>query len=309
MNVKARVLGGWLVASMLLLSGALKRRMKKILNEECILSIFFHNPSREEFEQCIRWLKKYNLKFLSVQDIERIIQNNQHFPKGGVLITVDDGWQSNEANVIEVANNYQVPVTIFVATNPVEEGSYWWVHVAKAKEKGIECVPVQTLKNWSNEERLLKVDEIKRSFPIERSALTIDQVKRAADSNCVTIGAHTDTHPILTTCNDHHVVEEIQVSKQKLENWTGKEMRYFAYPNGTYGAREIEVLKKLRYRLAFSTQPDYLLPGSLKNKYELPRIMFLEGMSFEENICRIAGLWAPLGARLKKIFPIFRKFN
>lgn len=309
MNVKARVLGGWFVASMLLFTGSVRRRMKRILNEECILSIFFHNPTREEFEQCIRWLKKYNLKFLSVQDIERIIQNNQRFPKGGVLITVDDGWQSNEANVIEVANNYQVPVTIFVATNPVEEGSYWWVHVAKAKEKGIKCAPVQTLKKWRNEERLIKVEEIKRIIPIERSALTIDQVKKAADSTCVTIGAHTDTHPILTTCNDSHVVEEIKVSKQKLENWTGKEMRYFAYPNGTYGTREIEVLKRLQYRLAFSTKPKYLLPGSLKDKYELPRIMFLEGMSFAENICRIAGLWAPLVERLKNVFPMFKKFN
>jgi poly-beta-1,6-N-acetyl-D-glucosamine N-deacetylase len=309
MNVNVRVLGGWLFASLLLFSGAVKRRMRRILNEECILSVFFHNPTREEFEQCIRWLKKHNLKFLSVQDIERIIQNNQRFPQGGVLITVDDGWQSNEANVIEVANKYQVPVTIFVATNPVEEGSYWWMYITKAKEKGIECVPIQVLKNWTNEERLMKVDEIKRVVPIERSALTIDQIKRAADSNCVTIGAHTDTHPILTNCNDHHVFEEIKVSKQKLEKWTGKEMNYFAYPNGNYGIREIEMLKSLQYRLAFSTKPNYLVPGSLENKYELPRIMFLEGMSFAENICRIAGLWAPLIARAKKIFPLIEKFS
>jgi hypothetical protein len=37
--------------------------------------------------------------------------------------------------------------------------------------------------------------------------------------------------------------------------------------------------------------------------------MFLEGMSFAENICRIAGLWAPLIARVKKVFPLIEKFS
>ncbi len=56
------------------------------------------------------------------------------FPKGAVCLTVDDGWQSNVHNVVEVANRHEVPVTIFVSTTSAEEGTYWWSYVQQARQ-------------------------------------------------------------------------------------------------------------------------------------------------------------------------------
>jgi peptidoglycan/xylan/chitin deacetylase (PgdA/CDA1 family) len=76
-----------------------------------------------------------------------------------------------------------------------------------------------------------------------------------------------------------------------LEQWTGKKVSYFAYPNGEYSYREFQMLKALDYRLAFSTEAKYLTPGQMDNKYKLPRLLYLEGASFAENRCRMLGVW------------------
>ena len=110
-------------------------------------------------------------------------------------------------------------------------------------------------------------------------------------SNFISIGSHTHTHPILSKCDDGEVHQEIQVSKEKLTHWTNQEINYFAYPNGNFGLREINILKNLNFRLAFGTDARYLTPERLHEKYNIPRFCFVEGVSFAENICRMVGIW------------------
>ncbi len=292
MKVTVRNLCAWLLAHVLIVSGFVRRSIKRAMRGEYILSVYFHNPTKHEFESCVKWLIKKKFQFLSTNDLDCIIQQGLSFPKGSVLLTVDDGWQSNEANIVEVANRYGVPVTIFVSTAPVEEGTYWWSYVKKNVVNDIRNnTSKKLLKNIPNKERLLRVEELKKTIFLKRDALTVDQVKCIADSKYITIGGHTHTHPILINCSDEEVYSELQLSKQKLEFWIGKEVKYFAYPNGDYSKREIQVLKELNYHFAFSTNPIYLTPDLLKEKYILPRFAYLEGASFAENICRITGVW------------------
>src|SRR4051812_46034556 len=102
MNMSVRNLIGLLVANTFIAAGLVRRATRKALASECILSIYFHKPTKAEFESCIKWLKKKGFTFLSVHDIERIIKQELPFPKGAVLLTADDGWQSNVANIVEV---------------------------------------------------------------------------------------------------------------------------------------------------------------------------------------------------------------
>lgn len=281
------------VANSFILTGAVKYATRKALNSKCILSLYFHKPSKAEFEWCIQWLKKKGFRFISLDDVERIKNAEMPFPKGSVLITVDDGWQSNVPNVVEVAIRHQVPVTIFVSTHPVEEGPYWWTYVQQAKQKGLIPYSKQELKKMPEQTRLGILQDIKRKVNPGRDAMTVDEVKTISAYPYITIGAHTHTHPILINCNQKQIYEELKVSRQKLETWTGKEIDYFAYPNGDYSRREAQILKNLNYRLAFSSDPKYLTPETLKNSFTLPRFGFLEGASTSENICRMTGIWQP----------------
>jgi poly-beta-1,6-N-acetyl-D-glucosamine N-deacetylase len=291
MEKSFRNLLGYLAANTLISLGLVRYATKKALNRECILSLYFHKPAKAEFESCIRWLKKKGFGFLSAHDIERIIKEELPFPKGAVVLTVDDGWQSNVTNVVEVANRYEVPVTIFVSTTPVEEGPYWWSYVQLARQQGLISFSKKTLKKIPEEARLKILEEIKMLIFPARDAMTIEQVKAVSASPYITIGAHTQTHPILINCGESQVYKELKISRLKLELWTGKKVNCFAYPNGDYGRREIQILKSLNYRLAFSSEPQYLTPELLKDNFILPRFGFLEGASFTENICRITGVW------------------
>ncbi|HEY8893811.1 MAG TPA: polysaccharide deacetylase family protein [Niastella sp.] len=281
----------YIAASMFIMTGLVRQARRRALNSQCIISLYFHKPDKNEFEFCIRWLQKKGFRFLSPHDIEKIIKAEMPFPKGAVCITVDDGWKTNVKNVVEVANKYKVPVTIFVSTTPAEEGSYWWSYVNKARQAGLIQFSKKELKKMPEEKRLGILQELKKKVTPDRDAMTIDEVISVSDSPFVTIGSHTETHPILINCEDDQVYEELKTSRQKLETWIGKEVAYFAYPNGDFSQREIKILNALNYRLAFCSEPRYLTPDLLKDNYKLPRFGFLEGASAAENICRITGVW------------------
>ncbi|MBS9524253.1 polysaccharide deacetylase family protein [Litoribacter alkaliphilus] len=286
------------LAKLLIKLGFVKRALKKAKEGNFILSVYFHNPSKVEFEKTIVWLKSEGMTFISPEQLEEIIDNNLELPKGAVLLTVDDGWQSNEENIVEIANRYQVPVTIFFSTEAIEEGTYWWSYFLKADRKGYPSV--QQLKKVSNNERMATLEKIKGSVTLEREAMTLDQLRNTSLSKFVTIGAHTHTHPILTNCDDEKAFEELRLSKEKLENWIGREVKYFAYPNGNYGVREVYMLETLGFKMAFANNPAYLNKQNMYKKMEIPRFGFLEGATFEENMCRIAGIWHSTTNKMKK---------
>jgi peptidoglycan/xylan/chitin deacetylase (PgdA/CDA1 family) len=50
----------------------------------------------------------------------------------------------------------------------------------------------------------------------------------------VQFGAHTCTHPVLTTISSNRAEEEITLSRKQLENRLGVPVDFFAYPYGEY---------------------------------------------------------------------------
>ena len=284
----------WVFSLILILLGFVSRAKKGALRGEYILSIYFHNPSKKEFEKCIKWLVKNKFHFINAADLNKIANKQVPFPKGAVFLSVDDGWQSNETNIVEVAKQYGIPVTIFVSTEPVETGVYWWSYIHKAESLKMDIHNKPDLKKMSNNKRLYVVNNIKNDLTLDREAMSIEQIKRISGDKNITIGGHTHTHPILPNCKEETVVEEIQKSKSKLESWTGKEVNLFAYPNGDFGRREKEILKNLNFRFGFSNQPKYLTRDNLRDPFNIPRFGFLEGATHAENICRITGIWQPL---------------
>lgn len=301
MHFSFRNICSWGIANALLLTGFVNRAKKNALRGNHILSLYFHNPSRKEFESCVKWLIKHNFTFISVSDLDRIARGDMSFPKGGVLLTIDDGWQTNEENVVEIAERYEVPVAIFISTQPVEEGAYWWSYVEWSSGEDAKS-KIEALKKLPNAARLAAVQQLKSALQLPRQALTVGQVQKVARASVITIGGHTHTHPILTNCADKEVYEELSVSKYKLESWINQEVSAFAYPNGNYSKREVQALKESGYTMAFSNIPRYLTPKRLAHTYEIPRIGLLEGASFAENVCRMVGVWHPTIKRLNKLF-------
>lgn len=67
------------------------------------------------------------------------------------------------------------------------------------------------------------------------------------------IGAHTLTHPDLRALTQKTMKEEINGSKQWLEEVLGSEIEMFCYPKGLYNATVVEIVKAAGFRGARTT--------------------------------------------------------
>ena len=257
-----------------------------------ILSIYFHNPTYINFSNCINWLKENDFNFISVNDLIDIKNGTLTQPNNAVIITVDDGWEANFDNIIPVASLHNVPITIFVTTDPVENGGgFWWSYVKEMSNYSKNMLNVSTLKNIINSDRFKYLNQIKKSIIISRQALTLEKLKSIATNELITIGSHTITHPILPNCSDVEASTEIIDSKKILENWIHQKVVSFSYPNGDYSNREVNLLFKAGYEIGFSTVPSYVSKQHLNEMFTLPRFEVLDDTSLNENICRMTGVW------------------
>lgn len=292
MKLNLRNTIAYLYANSLIYSGKVKKSMEAFHLDKFMLSIYFHDPSKELFAKTINWLKAQQANFISTNDLIQIINGELQPKPSSVILTLDDGWKGNKHNVIELAKLHNVPITIFVSLDPVIRRSpFWWSFVNKQKSNGLKMYNVKGLKKMDNTHRLAYLNKYGFNTTIDHEAMTIDEIIEADSLKNVTIESHTVSHPILTRCTDQDSEYEIQKSKLLLESILGRKIEGFAYPNGSHGLREIEFLKKHGYKYAFTTVPDYLNLKKVKCPYSLPRFEVLDRISFAENICRMSGVW------------------
>ena len=98
----------------------------------------------------------------------------------------------------------------------------------------------------------------------------------------IEIGSHTLTHPILTTIPDNQLIREIQESRVRLEELTGKPVQSFCYPNGIYSEKVVKVVEEY-YPLAVSTNEGFVSRSDRRST--LNRIP--AGKNLEEFLIRL----------------------
>ena len=75
------------------------------------------------------------------------------------------------------------------------------------------------------------------------------------------IGAHTQTHPHLSTLGEDRIRQEIQGSKQDLEN-LGISVSTFCYPYGEYNSTVLTIARDSGFTGARSTRDGFVNPGN-----------------------------------------------
>lgn len=273
-------------------AGIVKKNRIKLLSNSCIISLCFHNPSKDFFKACINWLKRKGFSFISINELLAISKGELDFPLGAVLVTFDDGWRNNKENVASVANELGIPITIFATTDPIEKReAYWWSYIKTAYHIKITKNLVSDLKKVNNFERMDIVNNIKERVLLPPEALSTENLKDLNKSPYITFGSHTVTHPILPKCSDKESFFEIAESKKRLQSILDNTIDSFAYPNGDFSNREVSYLNDTGYKLAFTTKPALITKNNINELYTLPRFGMLEDASIYENICRMTGVW------------------
>lgn len=112
-----------------------------------------------------------------------------------------------------------------------------------------------------------KVDAAGRPFSCE-------EVVRLAEGRLVEIGAHTATHPILSSCTTAEQETEIFQSKSYLEKLLSRTVRHFSYPSGRpfdYTKKTIEIVRRAGFVSACCSYAGVIWRGS--SCFNLPRLL------------------------------------
>jgi peptidoglycan/xylan/chitin deacetylase (PgdA/CDA1 family) len=104
-----------------------------------------------------------------------------------------------------------------------------------------------------------------------RRPLTEEELLQLADGSLVEIGAHTVTHPILSSLPESEQRWEVARAKVELEAVLDRPVQTFSYPHGYrhYTPTTVEAVREAGYDLACSTTRELVYARS--DPFELPR--------------------------------------
>jgi peptidoglycan/xylan/chitin deacetylase (PgdA/CDA1 family)/GT2 family glycosyltransferase len=161
-------------------------------------------PSRyvvpvSRFAQQMAWLKRRNYHVLSLEQFLYHQREHRLPPPRSVVITIDDGYTDVQRLAYPILQRHRFPATIFVVSGRVGSANQWDQQGALAG---------RPLLAWSD-------------------------LKQLAQGS-IQLGAHTRTHPHLTTLSATQVQAEVDGSRAEMEREIGSPIHVFAYPYGEY---------------------------------------------------------------------------
>ncbi len=259
------------------------------------------DPLLSEFELQMEWVAKlFNVLPLH-EGISRLKDGS--LPARAASITFDDGFADNLHVALPVLQRFDLHATFFISTGYLGGGIMFndlfvsalrdthrevldlgfleLGHVevkSLAQRKKAFYLLLDTLRYRPVSERLElagRVAEEAEVIPPNDLMLDENGVRALYDAG-MEIGGHTVTHPILASLDEQEARREIAEGKDQLESIIASPLRLFAYPNGRPGSdylpRDSELVRKLGFDAAVSTQPGAARRATLnQNLFQLPR--------------------------------------
>lgn len=217
----------------------------------------------ETFTEQMKLLQKY-YHVISLETLMKNISKNKLVP-GSVCVTFDDGYRDNYEVASPILQSLNLPATIFLATDFIGTGKIlWYDRVLQAfkdcqlkefslleagfRDKKLNMNHAQLhpafevlewLKGFSPNERNQKIEKVFTALGIEKEPtcdlmLNWDEVRKMGKQG-ISFGAHTCSHPILSTVSEKENEFQILESQKVIEKELGIPVQYFAYPNGRLG--------------------------------------------------------------------------
>lgn len=255
-------------------------------------------PDKTQFAWQMALLRRFYTP-LPLTEAVALLQAGR-LPRNAVCVTFDDGYLNNLTIAAPILKRYDIPATVFVASAFSQGDNMWNDRVldlfAQLESEHIDCevlglgrLPlgdmtirrqqaykaISALKYLPVEARLQKIAALYAAngeIAEKRRMMTAAEVRTLADLG-IEIGAHTHNHPILKGMPEAAVREEIAQNIRELEEWTGREVVSFAYPNGKPGKdfdeQTVAVVKTFPFKLALSTEWGVSTPNA--DPYRLKR--------------------------------------
>jgi peptidoglycan/xylan/chitin deacetylase (PgdA/CDA1 family) len=246
-------------------------------------------------------------------------------PPRTICITFDDGYRSVHDLALPILRKFKLPATVFVTSGFIgaDAGNMWndrIIHAVQSlpqenldlRDIGLECYALDSLD--ARKQTALRLTEAGKYLPPLQRDNLVERLDRmcgthhaalmltpdmlvALERNGVEIGAHTISHPILTSLDDDNARHEIVAGKRQLEALIGKPVRLFAYPNGKVGqdfdARHVEMVRQAGFFAAFTTSVGAITRD--QDRFQLPRSRPWDRSPFRFGLRLLS--WIALGNR------------
>jgi peptidoglycan/xylan/chitin deacetylase (PgdA/CDA1 family) len=232
---------------------------------------------------------------LPLQHLRESIATRE-IPRAAAVLTFDDGYRDNLTTAKPLLDEHDLPATLFVTTGYLDsERDFWWDELEDVcGELGSDSrTEWQRLQRLSRSEREDALDALwqqaGRARPTASRTMTSDELLELA-SELFEIGAHTVSHPPLSTLARRAQLEEIGASKDRLEALVERPVTSFSYPHGDYSTITRRAVASAGFTTACTTVGGAVARGC--RPLELPRLHVLDwdGDEFER---RLRGLLRP----------------
>jgi peptidoglycan/xylan/chitin deacetylase (PgdA/CDA1 family) len=172
-----------------------------------VMVLFYHRiadthptpwtASNRTFARQMAWLKR-NFEMVSLFEAQRRLASDRN-DRPCVAITFDDGYADNCDQALPLLVRERIPCTYFVTSRNIID-------------------------------RLPFPHDVKCGVPLEPN--TPQQIMALVDAG-IDIGCHTRRHPNLGKLTDTaQLYDEIVTAREELQDLTGTDVRYFAFPYG-----------------------------------------------------------------------------
>jgi peptidoglycan/xylan/chitin deacetylase (PgdA/CDA1 family) len=245
------------------------------------------HPPAAEFDAHCRFIREA-CNPISLSQWHEAVTGGTPLPPRPVLLTFDDGYRSLLTVALPILSKYKIPAVAFVATDAVERAELLWFDAVYRTQGEMA---VEAMKHLPYDEWLIRARaSATPARPDDPNApLSVAEVRLLSDDGLVEIGAHSMSHPILHRADHAVQLEEICGSREKLESWTCRTVRAFAYPNGDFTSETIELVSQAGYCCAFTTVERFAPRDSLS--FTIPRFMVLNEVGAAELAHRLAYSW------------------
>jgi peptidoglycan/xylan/chitin deacetylase (PgdA/CDA1 family) len=204
------------------------------------------------------------------------------------LITFDDGYRDNLVNALPILRERGMPAIVFLATDYIggdvpfnwDLAAYCFHHTTQSEAD----LPVLGHQSWNGggerEAVMNRLLALLKTLPdaesraayqalpwalgvsvpgdaFARLYLSWDEVREMTLTG-VSMGGHTQSHPILTRVSLDRVEAEVAGSKARIEDELGRVITTFAYTNGTladYNPEVESIVYKAGYEAAYTLVP------------------------------------------------------
>lgn len=244
--------------------------------------------SQEQFENHLKILRK-DWHPISLEDVSQACYNNKLLPDFSVLVTFDDGFRNNYTLAAPLLKKYDIPAIVFITTGLIGKDQLLWgqevqeriiggskdmipdvlensSHSISGKifQRGLlakqimhQCKRLSHKQRCEYLEKLRNVTSLNLEEPWKKELyefMSWDEVRDIRNYG-VALGAHTVSHPILSSLEPNDLRRELQESKSTLEQELGEECFSLAYPNGgtnDFNEQVIEEAKNLGFQIGFN---------------------------------------------------------